>query len=290
MNNDKNFNEMIDFIENSNKINKVKKKKTSKFVLLIINLLSITLLISGGIGLKIIYDKKLDYKKTEEMEQELADIYNRNSNVEPNQNGNNDLVEAPEEVPKEEYTESFNELLSINSDTVGWLKVNNTNINMPIVKSSNNNYYLTKNFKKEYSVLGWLFADYRNEFNNGLSKNTIIYGHTMKNGPGLMMSSLKNVLDNSWLNNSDNLQITFDTPNKNMKWQVFSIYTTPVTDDYLRVNFDSDADFINFTNMLKNRSIRNFGVTINGDDNIITLSTCYLNADNRLVVHAKLIK
>ena len=112
----------------------------------------------------------------------------------------------------------------------------------------------------------------------------------MKNGPGLMMSSLKNVLDNSWLNNSDNLQITFDTPNKNMKWQVFSIYTTPVTDDYLRVNFDSDADFINFTNMLKNRSIRNFGVTINGDDNIITLSTCYLNADNRLVVHAKLIK
>ena len=118
MNNDKNFNEMIDFIENSNKINKVKKKKTSKFVLLIINLLSITLLISGGIGLKIIYDKKLDYKKTEEMEQELADIYNRNSNVEPNQNGNNDLVEAPEEVPKEEYTESFNELLESIKDNV----------------------------------------------------------------------------------------------------------------------------------------------------------------------------
>lgn len=286
-NNDKNFDDMISFIENSNKVNKVRRKKTNRFALFLINILSISLLVSGGVGLKMLYDKNKDYEKTKDMEEELEVIYN--DAIENDTTPENELVEAPT-TRNEVLSKSFSELLNINSDTVGWLTVNNTNINMPIVQASNNEYYLTHNFKKEYSSIGWLFADYRNEFGNEMSQNTIIYGHTFRNGSNLMMSTLRNVLNSDWLSNSNNFTIEFNTPLRNMKWKIFSIYTTPVTNDYLRANFVDSDDFLKFANNLKSKSIKNFGIDIKSDDNMLTLSTCYKNSDNRLVVHAILAK
>ena len=51
-----------------------------------------------------------------------------------------------------------------NSDTVAWLKVENTNIEIPVVQAKDNSYYLTHNFNKKYNVAGWVFADYKNKF------------------------------------------------------------------------------------------------------------------------------
>ncbi len=290
MNSDKNFKDMIDFIDTTAKTNKVKKKKMSKTMLVLINLLSISLLIGGGIGIKILYDRAKDYNNIEQMEKDLANLYEEPTVEEPT-DPDSDLVTPDENQSVDNYeNKSFDELLAINQDTVAWLKVKNTNINMPIVKASNNSYYLTHNFKKENSSIGWLFADYRNEFSNGLSRNTIIYGHTFRNGSPLMMGTLKYVLKDSWLKDESNYTITFNTKAKNMKWQIFSIYTTPVTDDYLRVNFNSDDDFLQFTKALKAKSIKKFNAEIKDNDYILTLSTCYGNSENRLVVHAKLIR
>ncbi len=180
----------------------------------------------------------------------------------------------------------FNELKKINDDTKGWIQVNGTNINYPFVQATDNKYYLTHTFNKNYNSAGWVFLDYRNDINN-LNKNTIIYAHGRDDKT--MFGSLKNILKSGWLNNTDNYIIKLSTETHNTLWQVFSVYRIPTTSDYLKIDFYSSEDFIDFTNKLINRSKHNFNTTINENDKILTLSTCY-NDDDKVVLHSKLIK
>lgn len=189
--------------------------------------------------------------------------------------------------PKYRFDEVFSTLLSINEETVGWLKVNNTYINYPIVKHNDNSYYLNRDFYKSKTANGWVFMDYRNNIDN-LDKNTIIYGHRLKNDT--MFGSLDLVLSKSWYTNPDNLIIKFNTLNTNMNWQVFSIYKVDYTIDYLQTKFDNDEEFNNFIHLISNRSVYNFRVPVNIEDNILTLSTCVGDNNRRLVLHAKLLK
>ena len=85
---------------------------------------------------------------------------------------------------------NFVALKEQNQDTVAWVKVNNTDIDFPVVKTTNNNYYLNHNFSKEYNSAGWIFADYRNKF-DGSDRNLIIYGHNRRDGS--MFSSLNKI-------------------------------------------------------------------------------------------------
>ena len=179
----------------------------------------------------------------------------------------------------------FNNLLSINKDTIGWIQVPGTNVNYPFVKTTDNSYYLTHSFDKTYNSSGWVFLDYRNNFTN--DKNTIIYAHGRYDNT--MFGSLRNITTNGWLNNLDNFIIKISTPEENTLWQVFSIYKIPTTSDYLEVSFATEEEFQNFTNKLINRSIHTFNTKVSKNDKIITLSTCY-NDDIKSVLHAKLIK
>lgn len=185
------------------------------------------------------------------------------------------------------YNEQFSELKKINPDTIGWIKVNNTNVNYPVVQANDNEYYLNHSFDKSGNTFGWIYADYRSHFDT-LNQNTILYGHNVL-GTNLLFSSLEKVVEPEWYNNTMNLTITFNTEQGNMKWQIFSIYVIPVTNDYLITNFNSEASFLAFVQKLKDRSIKNFGVEVNGNDKILTLSTCYKDSSKRVVVHAKRI-
>ena len=95
----------------------------------------------------------------------------------------------------------FNELLKKNPDTVGWIKVEGTKVNYPVVQASDNNYYLSHAFNKTANQGGWIFADYRVNFKD-FGKNTIIYGHNMNNKT--MFGSIPNMLYNGYLSNSSN--------------------------------------------------------------------------------------
>ena len=187
---------------------------------------------------------------------------------------------------KARLKQRFEELLKINNDTVGWLSVNNTGIDYPIVQSNDNEYYLDRNFYQEQSIYGWPFLDYRNN-PSILDDNNIIYGHYSQSDT--MFGALKNTLKESWYTNPENQIITFNTVNSPHKWQIFSLYTVPVTNDYLYYNFSSAQSFDNFVNTITSRSIYNFGVEVNYGDKILTLSTCYKTSSYRLVIHAKLI-
>ena len=182
------------------------------------------------------------------------------------------------------YSKVYNELLSINSDTVGWLTVNGTKINYPVVQTIDNDYYLNHAYDKTKNLAGWIFVDYRNNMDK-LSKNTIIYGHSMVNG-GLMFSTLKNSLNSEWYNNENNLNINFSVKGQDITWRIFSIYAIEETTDYLYSDFKSEDSFIEFIIKLKARSIKNFNVDVNSDSKILTLSTCYNDDNHRVVVHA----
>ena len=181
----------------------------------------------------------------------------------------------------------FNQLLKRNSDTVGWIEVKGTNINYPIVQTTDNNYYLTHAFDKTENEAGWVFMDYRNDPVN-FNQNTIIYAHSRLTGS--MFGSLKNILDSSWYTNKNNHIIRLSTPTENTMWQVFSVYTIPKESYYITPNFNSNEAYQEFLNTMKSRSEVEFSAEVNTNDKILTLSTCKDNFGNRVVMHAKLIK
>lgn len=180
----------------------------------------------------------------------------------------------------------FNQLKKINNQTKGWIQVNGTNINYPFVQTNDNVYYLTHSFNKNYNDAGWLFVDYRNKL-DGTDKNTILYAHARLDTT--MFGSLKNILKSGWLKNSNNYVVKLSTEYENTLWQVFSIYNIPTTSDYIQTEFNNPFSYQTFLNMLLIRSDYNFNTSINENDNILTLSTCY-NKSDKVVLHAKLIK
>ncbi len=182
------------------------------------------------------------------------------------------------------YTVDFNMLKKQNSDTVAWIKVNGTNIEYPIVKAKDNEYYLTHSFDKSSNSAGWIFADYKNKF-DGTDKNIVVFGHNRKDKS--MFGSLKNILTSEWQNNSENTEITFVSENENCLYKVFSIYQIEKEDYYIKTNFSNNNEFEKFLETIKNRSVKNFGTPVSSVDRILTLSTCASNDNYRIVLHAK---
>ena len=178
-------------------------------------------------------------------------------------------------------------LLTVNEDVVGKLIVNNTNVDYPVVQAKDNDYYLDHNINKEKNANGWIYLDFRNDAMN-LDKNNIIYGHNMYYS-GVMFGTLHKTYNSNWYTNPENQIITYDTLYEDMQFKIFSIYKVPDTNDYLKVFFDDDTDFLEFADMITKRSIYDFNVPIDADDKIITLSTCSNNGTKRLVIHAVLI-
>lgn len=181
----------------------------------------------------------------------------------------------------------FDKVLQMNRDTVGWLIVNNTNINYPVVQTVDNDYYLKHSFDKTFNYAGWVFADFRDTF-NPLSSNSVIYAHGRKDG--VMFGTLMKALEASWYTNEENQLIQFSTPDYDSMWQIFSIYTIEAESYYITTDFSSAEAFMNFSKIMKERSIYNFGIDIKEDDKLLTLSTCYDDKGMRTVIHAKLVK
>lgn len=209
-----------------------------------------------------------------------------------NTNKNKNIKEEIQEYIKiektdteEKYIVDFKKLKEQNSDTVAYLKVNNTNVEYVVVKGMDNDYYIDHNFNKEYNVAGWIFADYKNNF-DGTDKNIVIYGHNMQDGS--MFAPLKQILTSNWQNNT-NKQITLVTEEGTLTYEIFSSYTINPEDYYIKTSFQNDQTYLEFLNTLKQRSFYDYNVDINEKDKILTLSTCTGTGNNRIVIHAKQI-
>ncbi len=212
-------------------------------------------------------------------------------------NSNDEQVEVTDNVQENNttttttsnvLTEDFDTLLSINPEFVGWLKINNTNVNYPVVKHEDNNYYLKHNFYNKVNNAGWVFMDYRNEIDN-MDQNTIIYGHSNTIND-TMFGSLYKVLNKSWYTNKNNQIIKFNSLYSSMQFQIFAIYVTNPEYYYIWTNFYNNEDRFNeFISEVKQKSIYDFNTDVSINDKILTISTCYNHGKERIAIHAKQI-
>lgn len=274
--------------EKEEKQPKNKKKKNNKWLWIVLLIIFIIIIIISS--LKIILWLK-DNKKTKDTVNEINNIADV---IEKKDDENTELVNKEENTTSDYWyyikfpliDVDINKLKEKNSDTVGWINVNNTNINYPYVQGKDNNYYLDHSFDKKYNEAGWVFLDYRNDKNLS-NKNNILYAHSRLDKT--MFGSLSKTLKSNWYNNKDNHIIRLSTETENTMWQIFSVYKIPEETYYITTNFNSDNDYQKFLNTIKERSIHNFSTNLTTDDKILTLSTCYSDTE-RTVVHAKLIK
>ena len=185
---------------------------------------------------------------------------------------------------KEEYKVDFEKLKKQNADVVAWLKVDGVSIDYPVVKTNNNDYYIYTNLNGEYNEAGWIFMDYKNKL-DGTDKNIVIYGHGRLDGS--MFGRLKNTLLEDWQNKKHKILLITETGN--IEYQVFSTYKISVEDYYITTDFYSDESYAYFLETIKSRSNHDYGVELNTTDQVLTLSTCDVNSNYRIVLHAKRI-
>lgn len=187
----------------------------------------------------------------------------------------------------------FSKLLSENKDTVGWIKIPNTVIDYVVVQppeTEDPEYYLYKDFYKNYDVYGTVFMDYRSKLD---SKNIILHGHHMQDGR--MFANLLNYEDFSFYKKTPSF--TFNTIYEKSQWKIISVLKTNTLEEhgkffnYLRGDFDSDYDFLNFVYQIRERSLYDCPVDVNENDTLVTLSTCtYDFSEFRFVVVARKVR
>jgi len=165
----------------------------------------------------------------------------------------------------------FEKLLGINKDVKGWIIIDGTNINYPILQSYDNNYYLKRDINKNISKSGSIYLDYRN--NNFEDTNTILYGHNMKNGT--MFAELEKIYNNEL---GSDVKIKIFTQTEERIYKVFSTYVVKPE------NFDMNT---NIDEMQKKSKI-DFNILATKYNKVLTLFTCTDSMSGRIIVHAVL--
>lgn len=187
-----------------------------------------------------------------------------------------------------EVLDKYLDLLLINEDIVGWIKVPGTDIDYPIVQGRDNEQYMTMTYTGENNRHGAIFMDYRNN-RHFSDKNTVIYGHNMKLPPYMFRPLELKYRDEEFFYGNRIIQV--DSIYEEQKWEVFSAYVSEATFGCNRVRFGTPEEFSAFVQTIKEKSLFPTDTEISEDDCILTLSTCSYDFDDaRFVVHAKRIK
>lgn len=185
----------------------------------------------------------------------------------------------------------YDELYKINDDMIGWIKIEGTNIDYPVMYSKESEeYYLNHSFYKEWSLSGTPFTSKNYDEDNN---NILIYAHNVDNKT-LFGQLLKYRDKNFW---SDNQYIYFDTLTKENKYQIISVFESKIFYEnenifkYYKMDYNmNEEEFNNYINNIKKLSLYDIDIEAVYGDKIITLSTCINEVkDRRFVVVAKLI-
>ncbi|MBR2187165.1 MAG: class B sortase [Lachnospiraceae bacterium] len=206
-------------------------------------------------------------------------------------------AEAEEEEEEEEsiWTEdqsipnlsiAHDALAAKNPDYFCWLYIAPIDVSYPVVKGSDNDYYLHHTFEGENNVNGCIYMDSQ-AWPDMNDYNIFIYGHNMRNGT--MFGSLKHILNDP--------QIALDNPyfyllqkDAVRKYHIYSVHVAhPISDTFH--NPASEQEYADYIKMVKEVSIVDMGVDVTTADKTVTLSTCSGTGagKKRLVIHGKLV-
>ena len=178
-----------------------------------------------------------------------------------------------------------------NSDIVGWIEVEGTNINYPVLQGEDNSYYMNHNYKKEENTYGSIFLDEDYDWSIP-SSNLLLYGHNLQNGE--LFHDILNYKDKSYY--EEHPVIRFTTEKEDSEFEIISAFysrvyyksETNVFRYYYFINADNEEEYNEFVKNAKEASIYDTEKTAEYGDQLITLSTCsYHTEDGRFAVVAR---
>ena len=223
--------------------------------------------------------------------EQLSDLKGSDALSETQEKNDFSLHKSSVKLP--DILDEYKTLYSKNKRLIGWLKIDDTNIDYPVMQTENNEYYLDHNFNQEYDKNGSLFLDCDcNVYPR--STNMIIYGHHMKSGS--MFGNLQQYAKESY--GEKHSIIEFDTIYEKATYQVMYVFRSQVYNEddvvfkyYQFIEANSEEEFNFYMKEMASMSLYDTGVTANFGDSLLTLSTCDSSqTDGRFVVVAKRIK
>lgn len=252
------------------------KKSNNKFKKLLLLLLVIIFIFSIGYMFYYIYNNNKNKKDSTDILNEVKI----------------DSTQVTEE--KSEKMLKLEELQKENNEIIGWLEIEGTNINYPVLQGTDNEFYMKNNYKKEKSKDGSIFLD--KSYNWDIpSSNLLLYGHNNKNG--IMFQDLLKYKNEDFY--KEHTKIKFTTNKEDNVYEIISVFYSRVYYKseknvfryYYFVNANNEQEYNDFVNNAKKSSIYDTGVNANYGDQLLTLSTCeYSQEDGRFVVVAKKLK
>lgn len=261
-----------------------KQEKRRKLIVVLSSLVAV--LCFGYFGVYYFFAARtsMDYEQ-------LSDLKGSDALSETQEKNDFSLHKSSVKLP--DILDEYKTLYSKNKRLIGWLKIDDTNIDYPVMQTENNEYYLDHNFNQEYDKNGSLFLDCDcNVYPR--STNMIIYGHHMKSGS--MFGNLQQYAKESY--GEKHSIIEFDTIYEKATYQVMYVFRSQVYNEddvvfkyYQFIEANSEEEFNFYMKEMASMSLYDTGVTANFGDSLLTLSTCDSSqTDGRFVVVAKRIK
>ncbi len=259
-----------------------KREKRRRLFIALCSLLAVCCL--GYFGIYSYYDYRTN--STYEQMSELKDkVYVQREATQPVIHYTTDETQEPSEVLDE-----YKNLLNKNKKLIGWVKIDDTNIDYPVMQTSDNEYYQTHNLNQEYDRNGSIFMDKDCDVLKP-STNFILYGHHMKSGQ--MFGNLDLYEDKSYY--EEHPYIQFDTIYEKGVYQIMYVFRSRVYSEedivfkyYQFIDALSEQEFDSNMQAMAEMSLYDTGVTAQYGDQLLTLSTCdYQEQNGRFVVVAK---
>lgn len=282
--------------EEQQKLKETQQSAMFKFLGIACVVLSLICILFYGIS---VFRERSATKKLEEVQQQknisqALDWYAERIRGEREESRTNGQQAEAAETETKKPLEILPEYTSMHDrypQLAGWIYIEDTMIDLPVVQTTDNAYYLDKNIDGTEDVNGTLFMDCRNDFTKP-GTNLIIYGHNMKSGA--MFGGLKQYLDEAYLSSHDRIQ--FDTIYEKQNYRIVAVCLSDVGGEgayryYNYIEAERDEDFAAFLENVRNCAVYDRTQDVTKSDSLLTLSTCnnYVE-DGRLFILAKKIQ
>lgn len=269
-------------VERQARIELKKLEKRRKGIVALASLVAVASLGYFGVYYFFSYRTSMDYEELSALKGSQALV---SENGEKNTFSlHKSTIKLPDILPE------YETLYQKNKKLIGWLKIDDTNIDYPVMQTDDNEYYLDHNYNQEYDKNGSIFLDYNCSV-YPRSTNMIVYGHHMKSGN--MFGNLQKYAKESYYKKHS--MITFDTIYEKAQYEVMYVFRSQVYNDndivfkyYQFIEANSQTEFDSYMQEMSKLSLYDTGVTAQYGDSLLTLSTCDSSqTDGRFVVVAK---
>jgi sortase B len=252
----------------------------------ILNFIVLLLVLAGSFLIGLHFWNMYQYNKSLEENERIKDAFYQSIEESDPEDSETVIIEEPERPQEWILREEYLPLLAENKDTVGWVKIDGTTIDLPVVQGEDNQYYLKHAYSGVYSASGTIFMDFRNDIQD--DNNILVYGHTIR--ANNMFADLNHYVNKASGQEyyQEHKELQFNSLYQDSIYDIFAIYIVDLNQEayYLFPNYEED-EFDTYLDDIRRRSLVESDLQVNQTDQMLTLVTCYPPLDDaRTIIHA----